>query len=699
MKSITPNSPMNRSTNSKPSWSPPKLRRRQLQAEKARRSLYEFVVQAWPILEPTTSFVCGIHVQAICQHLQAVSEGRIRNLIINVPPGHAKSLLAAVLWPAWVWTQRPGTRWLFASYSATLSVRDSLKCRRLIESDWYQSNWGHLYQLSADQNEKQRFENDQTGYRIATSVGGTATGERADVVVVDDPHSVDQGESEHARRTAVEWFNGTMATRLNDFTHGHKVVIQQRLHEADLTGDLLAKGDFDLLCLPAEFEPDRCCTTCIGWTDPRVEPGELLWPAKITAAHLQSLKVSLGSYRYAGQYQQRPAPAAGGIFQRPWWRYWQPADVDLPPVPVRLPDGQIMQVPKRLPAEFGTMIQSWDMAFKDKATSDYVVGQVWGAKGADRYLLDQKRDRMDMPATKEAVREMSADWPKAVAKLVEDKANGPAVIQELKHDVAGLIEVQPEGGKIARAHAVSPIVEAGNVYLPHPAIKGWVKDLIEETAIFPHGRHDDQVDAMTQALNRLRRSGGIFQVPESELVVEAFVPPSHWPRAFGLAIAPHGVAALWGARNGVGTIYIYAEHQLSDAEPSQNARAIQSVDGSAPGVISAASLKGAHGLRNSVAQIYRNAGLDISALGDEKEAGVYRLLQMLREGRIKVFASMAGFLSAYRSGDAEALLLLSCQALILSPEFRWPRSRPKSPPDRERMLDDLISLRRDWMAG
>jgi hypothetical protein len=268
------------------------------------------VVQAWHVLEPATPFVHGIHVESICQHPQAVTEGRIRNLIINVPPGHATSLLTAVFWPAWVWIDRHQTRWLFASYAANLSVRDSLKCRRLIESEWYQQNWGDRYQLTNDQNQKQRFENDRTGYRIATSVGGSATGE---------PHSVDQAESDTERRTAVEWFNGTMSTRLNDFASGHKIVIQQRLHEADLTGDLLAKGDFELLCLPAEFEPERRCTTSIGWTDPRVEAGELLWPDKVTAAHLEALKVSLGSYRYAGQYQQRPAPAEGGIFKRSWW--------------------------------------------------------------------------------------------------------------------------------------------------------------------------------------------------------------------------------------------------------------------------------------------------------------------------------------------------------------------------------------------
>ena len=194
---------------------------------------------------------------------------------------------------------------------------------------------------------KNRFENDRTGYRIATSVTGSATGERADIVVVDDPHSVDQAESESERRTAVEWFNGTLSTRLNDFATGHKVVIQQRLHEADLTGDLLLKGGFELLSLPAEFEPERCCTTSIGWTDPRVEAGELLWPERIKAAHLASLKVLLGSYRYAGQYQQRPSPAEGGIFKRHSWRYWRPAHLDLPPITVRMPDGRVLSIPVR----------------------------------------------------------------------------------------------------------------------------------------------------------------------------------------------------------------------------------------------------------------------------------------------------------------------------------------------------------------
>jgi hypothetical protein len=212
--------------------------------EKARRSLKAFVMQAWPVLEPSTELVEGIHIDAICCHLQAVTEGRIPHLIINVPPGHAKSLLTGVFWPAWVWIEHPESRWLFSSYREPLAVRDSLKCRRLIESDWYQQRWGNRFQLRDDQNQKQRFENDRTGYRVVVPMSA-GTGERGDYVVVDDPHSVDQATSDTERTAAVEWWNGSMSTRLNDLSKGHKIVIQQRLHEADLTGDLLLRGGYE----------------------------------------------------------------------------------------------------------------------------------------------------------------------------------------------------------------------------------------------------------------------------------------------------------------------------------------------------------------------------------------------------------------------------------------------------------------------
>ena len=439
--SITPNSLTTKFSNSTRSWNG--LRQVRLTAEKARRRLHEFVRQAWPVLEPETPFVDGLYVHAVCGHLQAVAGGRIQNLIMNIPPGHAKSLLTAVFWPAWVWIDHPEVRWLFSSYREPLATRDSVKCRRLIESDWYQARWGDRFQLTSDQNQKHRFENTRTGYRVVVPMSA-GTGGRGDYVVVDDPHWVDQADSDKARQSAVEWWNGAMATRLNNLSTGHQIVIMQRLHESDLTGDLLGKGGYDILCLPAEFEPDRRCAASIGWRDPREECGEQLWPEKVNRAALESLMVTLGSYRYAAQYQKRPAPAEGGLFKRVWWRYWGAAHLRLPPVPVCMPDGETRKIHAiPLPQQFDQVLQSWDLAFKDLATSDYVVGQVWGAVSADRYLLDQRRDRLDMPRTVEAIRSMSDKWPQAAAKPVEDRANGPAVIASLRHEISGLIAINP----------------------------------------------------------------------------------------------------------------------------------------------------------------------------------------------------------------------------------------------------------------
>ena len=290
-----------------------------------------------------------------------------------------------------------------------------------------------------------------------------------------------------------------MSTRHNNPSTGHKVVIQQRLHEADLTGDLLIRGGYEHLCLPAEFEPDRRCSTSIGWTDPRSTAGELLWQQRMDETKLDELKRTLGSYRYAGQFQQRPAPAGGGMLKQRWWNFWQPAGANLPPVPVKLPDGTIeSRRAVELPTGFDQVIQSWDMAFKETKNSDYVVGLVIAAQGADRYLLDLSRARLDLPGTLSAVRRLTAKWPNAHRKLVEDKANGPAVIQSLRREISGLIEVNPEGGKMSRAAAASPQLESGNWYVPHPMLRCWVDAFIAECAAFPTGANDDQVDAWSQ---------------------------------------------------------------------------------------------------------------------------------------------------------------------------------------------------------
>jgi predicted phage terminase large subunit-like protein len=479
------------------------------QKQAAEDSLRAFVEQAWDVLEPGTKFIPGVHVDAVCEHLQAMIEGRLKDLIINIPPGFAKSMIGAVFFPAWVWIKRPEYRFLFSSYKAEYAVRDSVKCRSLIQSNWYQERWSDRFKLKSDQNEKGKFENDHTGYRETTSVA-TGTGARAMLVCCDDPTSVDQAASDAERNRANSWWTGTMTTRLNDLRTGHLLLIQQRLHEEDTTAVSIEQGGYQHLYLPNEFEADRACVThtidgAELWKDPRTKEGQLLWPAKVGPEEVTMLKRKLGSYGYSGQYQQRPSPAGGGIFKKHWWKYWTYKTISVSPVLVRLADGTMMKIhPVILPDKFDSQVQSWDMAFKDLATSDYVAGGVWGTKGADRYLLDQTRERLGFPETVQAVKKMSKKWLEANLKLVEDKANGPAVIQSLRHEIPGLVAVIPDGGKVARAQAVSPQVESGNVYLPHPAIAPWVEAFVEECATFPNGKYDDQVDQMTQALNRLR---------------------------------------------------------------------------------------------------------------------------------------------------------------------------------------------------
>src|SRR5260370_3466458 len=491
---------MKNSTSFAPLLTRPFLRD-EIDRELASRSLREVVRQAWPIVEPVPPFVPGWHVAAIIDVLAGVSRGRIRNLLINVPPRRMKSLLVSVFWPAWEWLRSPERRWLYSSYGAQLSIRDSVKCRRLIESPSYQRLWGDRFALTSDQNTKGRFDNDRSGYRLSTSVGGAATGEGGDRIVCDDPHNVQEAESDSVRKGTIEWFDVVMSTRVNDPKTSAKVIVMQRCHQQDLSGHLIEQGGWEHLVLPAEYEgPTR--TTSIGFVDPRKEHGELLWPERFGVAEMESLKRSLGSYAAAGQLQQRPSPAGGGLLRRHWFRFWQPQGANLPPVSVRLPDGSHQSIAALELVRIDELIQSWDCAFKDLETSDFVVGQVWGRTGANLILLDQTRDRMDCPTTVRSVRQLSAKWPQCLAKLIEDKANGSAVIQMLAHEVPGILPVNPEGGKVARAAAVSPLIEAGNVYLPHPQPCPWLNDLIEECAAFPNGAHDDQVDAMTQALLR-----------------------------------------------------------------------------------------------------------------------------------------------------------------------------------------------------
>lgn len=502
----------------------------EIDRELCKRSLVEYGKLAWPIVEPGQRYVHGWHIDAIAEHLQAATFGQIRNLIINIPPRHMKSLLVAVLWFTWVWTFRPESRWIYASYGENLSIRDSLKCRRIIQHPWYQQMFGEVFQLAGDQNQKTRFDNDKTGYRLATGVGGMATGEGGDFIVVDDPMKASDATSALQRKTVNDWWDDTMSTRGNNPDTVVKIVIMQRLHEDDLTGHLLEKmkvdgQHYEHLSLPAEYEGSKQ-RTAIGWQDPRTEQREPLWKERYGPGPLKELKRSMSSYAVAGQLQQRPAPDEGGILKKGWWRYWRPKGLKLPPAQVKLADGTLLEVEAvELPATFDEMLQSWDCAFKDTASSDFVAGQVWARAKADKFLLDYYKERADIVETIRQIVRFTEKWPKAVAKLIEDKANGPAVITLLKSRVSGLIGIEPEGGKISRAYAVQAEVEAGNVYLPHPALFPWVDGFITSCAGFPNLAYDDDVDSCTQALVRMQGkeiggSGTTSQVVTRDVIAQ-----------------------------------------------------------------------------------------------------------------------------------------------------------------------------------
>ncbi len=491
---------------------PSKLRRR-LYRERLKRSLAEFVRAAWHVLEPETPLVWNWHLDAVCQHLEAVKGGRnidepIRRLLINIPPGHMKSLLVAVFWPAWVWLNHPSWRVLFCSYAMELSIRDSVRCRDVIESEWYQKTFRPRWSMKTDQNVKSYFQNTAGGFRISLAVTGKGTGFRGDAIVGDDLLNVDEFPTEGTLDNAIKVWDKRLSSRLNDMRTGARVLIMQRIHENDPAGHLVKRGTYTHLCIPTEHDPELKCSTPLGFKDPRTEPGELLFPGLFPTDVIEEAKVDLGEYSFAGQHNQKPAPPGGGIYKTHWFRFWYRREDGRPKRwMTRLEDGTIHQHEQReLPDRFWMKLQTWDMTFKKTKDTDYVAAQVWGVERANRWLLDRIAHRMSFTETCDAVRAMSRAHSDCNGKLIEDKANGPAVMDQLQDEIGGFLPVEPLGGKEARAHAAAPIVRAGNVYLPHPEVYPWVKEFMHAIVSFPMAAHDDEMDAMSQLLNHVRES-------------------------------------------------------------------------------------------------------------------------------------------------------------------------------------------------
>ena len=458
-----------------------------LLTRRAEQSLRAYIEQAWPILEPSQPFMPNWHIDLLVEHLEAVTAGTSTRLLINIPPRYMKSLLVSVLWPTWEWIQRPGGRWVCVSYTELLATKHSIDRRTVLQSRWYQDRWGDRVTLSSDQNVKTEFQNTQRGVMIAAPVGGSITGKGGNRIVVDDPHNPTQAESDLQRDAALNFFSRTLSTRLDDKKRDAIVVVMQRLHERDLSAFCLDL-DFMHVCLPAEAE---CATTIRFPRSRRIirrEAGDLLWPARDGRLELDRQKRLLGSAAYAGQYQQRPAPAGGLIFEHDGWQFYD-----------------------KLPALI-ECTQSWDMSFKSGPDVDYVVGLVGGRAGANIYLIDRVKGQWGFRESCRQVVALRQRYPQSTRILIEDAANGPAIIDALRRTVSGIVPVTPQGGKVARAHAVQPLLEAGNVYLPNPRPHGrllperaWVDDFMHQCEVFPHGAHDDDVDAFTQLLVRLSR--------------------------------------------------------------------------------------------------------------------------------------------------------------------------------------------------
>lgn len=463
-----------------------------------RGSLMDFIRMSWPLTNPGDPFKDNWHLSAVAEHLEACSSGQIRKLVVNIPPGCCKSRMTGLFWPVWDWLRKPSLCIGTWSFDASLVLREAGHSLDLIRSPWFQQRWADKLIIKDRAPAMGEYWNTAGGLRFAsTTPKGDATGWHFHRQIVDDAHKP-QTVSKVTLEETEKWILNTMPSRWKDISTGVRVVVMQRLHERDLAG-ILQEMDYVMLRLPMRYEAKvysmPSAPSPVKWKDPRTVEGELLWPDRFPEAEVRLLERSLGPAGTAAQMQQRPSPEGGAVFKAEWFRTWVHAG-DSKDLNERFGAGAW----KVLPDSFDQTICSWDCSFKDSDTSDYVCGQTWGRKGQDFFLLHEEWARMDFSATCEAVKNLSARYPGARPIIVEDKANGIAVVNTLKETIHGLEEVDPQGGKISRANATTGSFAAGNIYHPDPLVYSWVTDHRKELTSFPFGANDDRVDAMSQAI-------------------------------------------------------------------------------------------------------------------------------------------------------------------------------------------------------
>lgn len=452
-----------------------------------RRDFMSFIERSFYELNPQTKFLSGPHIELIATKLEACRHGKIKRLIINVPPRGLKSHCASIAFPAWCLGHNPTLQIICVSYGQDLADKFARDDRTFMTSEFYQRLFPTRLakrQAVAD------FVTTQQGGRMATSVGGVLTGRGADLIIIDDPLKPDEALSEVGRRTVNDWYDNTLVSRLNDKANGCIIIILQRLHQDDLVGHVLDRGPWEVLSLPAIAEQDEThvIESRFGARRFTRKAGDALHPERESAAIYAGIRNTIGEYNFLSQYQQNPSPPGGAHVKTAWLRYYEPGEQ---------------------PASFSRTVISLDSANKATELSDYSVFIIWGVDYKHYYLLDVVRLKLNYPDLKRKAAELASKYP-ASTILIEDKASGTQLIQELQSDfVNGVTAYKPPPGadKIMRLHAQTAMFENGRVLLPRSA--PWLADYIHELTSFPGSRYDDQVNSTTQFLDYIGRDNGL----------------------------------------------------------------------------------------------------------------------------------------------------------------------------------------------
>lgn len=429
------------------------------------------------------------HHKRLCNALMDWIYGVTPYLIISMPPRNGKTELCSKRTPAFIHGIDPNGGIIAASYGASLASKNNREVQRIIDSDVYRQ----IFPGTTLQNRRTKLISDtkylrnsteyeivgHRGYYRAAGINGAVTGIGADYLIIDDPiKNHKEADSQVYREANWDWFQATSSTRLEK--NAKILVVMTRWHEDDLAGRLLAQAKADPLAYQfKELKMPAIRDDLSDPDDPR-KIGEPLWPEKFSLNRLKTIQASMAPRWWNALQQQRPTALEGGIIKGSWIKYY----TELPPT-------------------WHRQIQSWDMSFKKTEDGSYVVGLVFGVYSGKKYLLDMVRDRMGYVKTEEELLRMASKWPKAYTKLIENKANGPAIEDRLKSKVAGITLVDPDGSKAARLESVSPQFKAGDVLFPHPSIAPWINVVVSELTQFPNAAHNDIPDAMSQALHEL----------------------------------------------------------------------------------------------------------------------------------------------------------------------------------------------------